>query len=683
MPVEDTLADLRLLKAQRSRQRELRDLEERKLLDELYDTDRRLRGSPRQRDNRKKLQLSKDETVREMQIQYERHRERDLLAGVRKRNYRRKPEPPRYNPSADPKVKQLAESHGRNMESFHNKNRDLERQREEIRRRLEGLGRRPIKEDDSMNALLQELKDQEARNQRMLEELRRILASQNIPMPHVSEPKTSRYVYPIYYGNSLVAEIIAVRQAYIQNGGNDPDILQQLAQMQAEAQAIDDSLRNRPAIKIKGKSHPDNSNLFALELENERLQRQLLLLQEQNVQARHRRKDDREGRRRGPRPRAISMHRLFQPQVHQPRRRAITNYTELRPLDVTRAFPPPRRKPPEQWVLERTDITAIDRFKEKIDSDLQNKFGYDLGGSRMSFVRHQVPEDISPRTGKDRSHEGVTTLVPEHGETQSAEGVTTPVPEPGKTRSHEGVTTLVPGVDDSLVGPKPTSENDRDTRLPPLDLKSLVEAKPDANSPPPQKLPLSGQPVRKEWPRPDRVKALALNLGGRGPATGPAQATNDTRPSATKASVTHNQPTQFEDEFFAHTSRTDPGGNPLNAKRARYILDHTSLSQYKPLDEQYGGKPGTETKRSSENITEGNKPNNEPTVGRHREKSVARKKRAYVAEKPHENGIAEAAHHGSESDICRICKDYVAHWPLIKPDEEIVAVDKTAYEIST
>ena len=38
----------------------------------------------------------------------------------------------------------------------------------------------------------------------------------------------------------------------LQPGGSDPDILQQLAQMQAEAQAIDDSLRNRPAQKHKG-----------------------------------------------------------------------------------------------------------------------------------------------------------------------------------------------------------------------------------------------------------------------------------------------------------------------------------------------------------------------------------------------------------------------------------------------
>ena len=37
---------------------------------------------------------------------------------------------PRYNPSQDPKVQQLAENHGRQMEFLQNKNRDLERQRE-------------------------------------------------------------------------------------------------------------------------------------------------------------------------------------------------------------------------------------------------------------------------------------------------------------------------------------------------------------------------------------------------------------------------------------------------------------------------------------------------------------------------------------------------------------------------
>lgn len=41
----------------------------------------------------------------------------------------------------------------------------------------------------------------------------------------------------------------AIRQAYLQNGGNDPDVLAQMAQMQAEAQAIEDSMNQKPPDK--------------------------------------------------------------------------------------------------------------------------------------------------------------------------------------------------------------------------------------------------------------------------------------------------------------------------------------------------------------------------------------------------------------------------------------------------
>ncbi|XP_025108860.1 uncharacterized protein LOC112573069 isoform X2 [Pomacea canaliculata] len=205
-------------------------------------------------------------------------------------------DPPRYNPRQDPKIQQLAESHGRQMEFLHNRNRELERQREEIRRRLEELGRRPPREDHSTEELLRELKEQEARNQRLLDELKQQLLEARRSVNIVKtepERQTKSYIYPIYYGNSLVAEIVAVRQAYLQNGGNDPDILAQLAQMQAEAQAIDDSMRNA---QKKGKDRKDGvpSNLLTLELENERLQRQLLLLQEQKIISTNRRKDNRE-----------------------------------------------------------------------------------------------------------------------------------------------------------------------------------------------------------------------------------------------------------------------------------------------------------------------------------------------------------------------------------------------------
>ena len=41
----------------------------------------------------------------------------------------------------------------------------------------------------------------------------------------------------------------AIRQAYLQNGGNDPDVLAQMSQMQAEAQTIEDQANQKQEYK--------------------------------------------------------------------------------------------------------------------------------------------------------------------------------------------------------------------------------------------------------------------------------------------------------------------------------------------------------------------------------------------------------------------------------------------------
>ncbi|XP_050401529.1 uncharacterized protein LOC126818261 isoform X2 [Patella vulgata] len=209
------------------------------------------------------------------------------------------PERSKYNPNNDPKLQSLAENHGKQMEFLSNRNRDLERQRDEIRRRLGDLGRKPP-ESDNTAALIAELRDQEARNQRLLEELKKQLLASRQPVAiigeqqHVQQKKS--FTYPIYYGNSLVAEISAIRQAYIQSGGDDPEILAQLAQMLAEAQAIEEAMRNKkpPEPKQKEKKTDFSAHIMTLDMENERLNRELYLLQEQNLMAKGRRKDDRE-----------------------------------------------------------------------------------------------------------------------------------------------------------------------------------------------------------------------------------------------------------------------------------------------------------------------------------------------------------------------------------------------------
>ncbi|XP_046327915.2 uncharacterized protein LOC124111997 isoform X2 [Haliotis rufescens] len=502
--IGEKVSELQALKDRRSRMREVRDLEERVLLDKLDNTERKLNAGVGKH-NKGRLHLSHHKDVRQLQIDYERLREREHSYPTGRHStfsmnsdssmsihLPDEGDIPRRNP--DPELAQLAASHGRQMEMLQGRNKDLERQREEIRRRLEELGRKPVREEDPSNSLLDELREQELRNQRLLEELRRQLAEArqpiniidinmlsrnekltsdlldrfykmmrkerdekyekilsrvevgvqpsrefwiekepssdmssslqekasgteetdslkcitNVANQHESDMNTwtvslpgsntrqkthpgsvqgmthpeaaqmshphgdqkqpfvpalgwrecltafnqrgqsgvphdvtsygnecvmckgrnmagqfqpgfkgyrdnqihriaeERYeqkqkqpfTYPIYYGSSLVAEISAIRQAYIQNGGQDPEVLAQLAQMLAEAQAIEDQLRNAPkqtkVVKEKKTSNEYMHSMMALEMENERMQRELMLLQEQNMLARNRRKDDRE-----------------------------------------------------------------------------------------------------------------------------------------------------------------------------------------------------------------------------------------------------------------------------------------------------------------------------------------------------------------------------------------------------
>ena len=47
--------------------------------------------------------------------------------------------------------------------------------------------------------------------------------------PRAPAPARPQVAFPVYYGNSLSAEIAAVRQSYMANGGQDPDILAQVS----------------------------------------------------------------------------------------------------------------------------------------------------------------------------------------------------------------------------------------------------------------------------------------------------------------------------------------------------------------------------------------------------------------------------------------------------------------------
>ncbi|XP_052687547.1 uncharacterized protein LOC128166423 isoform X6 [Crassostrea angulata] len=274
----------------------------------------------------------------------------------------------KYNPDQDQQIKQLAENHGRQMEYLQLRNQDLEKQRQDIQRRLGELGNkgRPTGGEDSAQ-LLAELRAQEERNQRALDDLKRQLydinhqrinvievdKGQPAPLPPPPPPvETGRksYIYPIYYGNSMVAEISAIRQAYLQNGGNDPDILHQMAQMQAEAQNIEDQMKKH-GYDRRHREKKDPGQITQLELENERLHRELMLLQEQNFLARERKKSDREEE--------------LERQLRQLREDQLRKMYELQneinllknrpPVEATprQVLPPPPTKADTPWLLQR------------------------------------------------------------------------------------------------------------------------------------------------------------------------------------------------------------------------------------------------------------------------------------------------------------------------------------------
>lgn len=148
----------------------------------------------------------------------------------------------------------------------------------------------------------------------------------------------------------MVAEISAIRQAYLQNGGNDPDILHQMAQMQAEAQNIEDQMKKH-GYDRRHREKKDPGQITQLELENERLHRELMLLQEQNFLARERKKSDREEE--------------LERQLRQLREDQLRKMYELQneinllknrpPVEATprQVLPPPPTKADTPWLLQR------------------------------------------------------------------------------------------------------------------------------------------------------------------------------------------------------------------------------------------------------------------------------------------------------------------------------------------
>ncbi|KAK2156510.1 hypothetical protein LSH36_211g01013 [Paralvinella palmiformis] len=164
---------------------------------------------------------------------------------------------PQPDPEREHRQHQLriqAGIHGRQLAEYKSKSKSLELQKQEIDLRLRQLDLNPHASHMEMSNL-QQLHEQEARNQQALEMLR-------------SQVKG-------------VGTRSALRQLYLRQGGTHASILSQLADLEAEAKLIEQN--EQLAYKKKQKQYSSiEEQLLSFELENQRLQQELLGIQDRN-----------------------------------------------------------------------------------------------------------------------------------------------------------------------------------------------------------------------------------------------------------------------------------------------------------------------------------------------------------------------------------------------------------------
>ncbi|XP_039615668.1 coiled-coil domain-containing protein 17-like [Polypterus senegalus] len=269
------------------------------------------------------LEKVKDYKKRRQELREQRDRqERELLKDIDDEKRPRTPEtvedsePPsrqrgsssraKWNKGHDTHVRHLAQTHGKHIVDIMTENKELERQRKEIDEKLKELASQS-KNFLQVEKMLKELKDQEQKNEFLLESMRQqmqilqmeAMRTKNLSMhsdsPLYSSKKKSKlpefqpHTYiPFYGGGLLSSEISALRLSYLQNGGNDQIILAQIQDLLNEALQLEQQAKQPHTHHHKDKHRrgPQESlrrsltrDLITLEVENQRLESELVKLQ--------------------------------------------------------------------------------------------------------------------------------------------------------------------------------------------------------------------------------------------------------------------------------------------------------------------------------------------------------------------------------------------------------------------
>ncbi|XP_056115318.1 coiled-coil domain-containing protein 17 isoform X1 [Rhinichthys klamathensis goyatoka] len=179
----------------------------------------------------------------------------------------------------------LYKDHEQRLAEIRARNHQLEKEREDIEQRLAELGGR--ERTAHLEEVLQELRSQEQRNEEVLHQLSSHINSmkgfnQNEVQSNPPEEKKT-HVLICSVDGPLSAQIRALRLAYMQSGGSDPEVLAHMHDLQAEAHTLEQA-RPRADGKTKGRRMKSphrvlDPDVLAVEQENQKLEEEILRIQ--------------------------------------------------------------------------------------------------------------------------------------------------------------------------------------------------------------------------------------------------------------------------------------------------------------------------------------------------------------------------------------------------------------------
>uniref|UniRef100_A0A8C7I4J2 Uncharacterized protein n=1 Tax=Oncorhynchus kisutch TaxID=8019 RepID=A0A8C7I4J2_ONCKI len=199
------------------------------------------------------------------------------------------------------RLREMAEQHNQELAEIQTHNHLLEQQREDIAWQLGALAGQGS--TAHLETLLLELRDREERNEEALQQLKDHITTLqpgvkevtfDSPNPDHRKGHNDNFDLISSVDGPLSTQIRALRLDYMQSGGSDPAVLAQMHDMQAEAHTLEQQAQsgtdnNGRRKRMKPPQRDGNSEVLAVEQENQRLEEEIFRIQ--LARDKHRRED--------------------------------------------------------------------------------------------------------------------------------------------------------------------------------------------------------------------------------------------------------------------------------------------------------------------------------------------------------------------------------------------------------